>query len=409
MITTVVVGGLLLAAASVSSAQDRASHDATSHDSTSHDATIHEPPSTTQWTWRGEGHVVFGFNAQERKFRDFHAWESQNWFMADGQRVAGAGTLSLLSMFSLEPFTERAIGSPQVFQTGETFRGAPLIDYQHPHDLFMGLGAQYEHRAGQATIVAGLHAVGSPAIGPTAFMHRPSAIDNPQAPQAHHYSDSTHITPGVVTGGVGLGAWKAEGSWFHGREPDERRTDIDVGALDSWSARLSWTRNRWSAQASGAPLTLPELTSPYDAQRITASLSYASSRDRPRVAWLALFGQNREVHGNFEAYLLEDTVRPTSGHSVFLRAESVAKDILNAGFHPRGVFHRHRQSQVGALTAGYVRDLGRTRLGPLGAGADATGYLVPANLRDSYGSPISIHVFVRLHMSPVSPATHERH
>ena len=39
------------------------------------------------------------------------------------------------------------IGSPQVFQTGEMFRDAPLIDYQHPHDLVMGLGAEYRRTA----------------------------------------------------------------------------------------------------------------------------------------------------------------------------------------------------------------------------------------------------------------------
>jgi hypothetical protein len=72
---------------------------------------------------------------------------------------------------------------------------------------------------------------------------------------------------------------------------------------------------------------------------------------------------------------------------------SVAKDILDVGFHPRGVFHRHRQSQVGALTAGYVRDLLRTR--SFGVGADVTVYAVPANLKESYGSPTSFHVFVR--------------
>lgn len=31
------------------------------------------------------------------------------------------------------------LGSPQVFQTGETFNDAPLIDYRHPHDLIMNL------------------------------------------------------------------------------------------------------------------------------------------------------------------------------------------------------------------------------------------------------------------------------
>ena len=47
------------------------------------------------------------------------------------------------AMVSLEPFTIQPLGSPQVFQTGETYRRAPLIDYQHPHDLFMQLGVRW--------------------------------------------------------------------------------------------------------------------------------------------------------------------------------------------------------------------------------------------------------------------------
>jgi hypothetical protein len=73
----------------------------------------------------------------------------------------------------------------------------------------------------------------------------------------------------------------------------------------------------------------------------------------------------------------------------------VAKDILDAGFHPRGVFHRHRQSQVGALTIGYVREVLQRRMGSFGVGGDITGYSVPANLKESYGNPLSFHVFVR--------------
>jgi hypothetical protein len=80
---------------------------------------------------------------------------------------------------------------------------------------------------------------------------------------------------------------------------------------------------------------------------------------------------------------------------VFTRAESVAKDILDAGFHPPGTFHRHRQSQVGALTVGYVRDLWTMPDARIGIGGDVTGYLVPDNLREAYGSPASFHVFLR--------------
>ena len=84
------------------------------------------------WTWTTDANVFFGYNYQERKFTDIWAWESQNWFMLAGQRTLGVGRLSVDGMISLEPFTLQAIGSPQVFQTGETFNGGALVDYQHP-------------------------------------------------------------------------------------------------------------------------------------------------------------------------------------------------------------------------------------------------------------------------------------
>ncbi|PYR54649.1 MAG: hypothetical protein DMF91_26285, partial [Acidobacteria bacterium] len=74
-----------------------------------------EPPT---WTWTTDANVFFSYNYQHRLFRDFSVWESQNWFMLAGQRPLASGTVSLEGMISLEPFTLKAIGSPQVFQTG---------------------------------------------------------------------------------------------------------------------------------------------------------------------------------------------------------------------------------------------------------------------------------------------------
>ena len=351
--------------------------------------------ATPEWQWTVDSTAFFGFNYQYRKFRDFNAWESQNWLMATGRRSASRGMLVVSSMLSLEALTLRDIGSPQVFQTGETFRRAPLIDYQHPHDLFMGLGAQYSRPLGRVTVTGGLDVVGSPTLGPAAFMHRASASENPQAPLSHHYMDSTHITPGVLRGGLTVGEWGAEASWFRGREPDENRLDIDLGALDSTAARVSWTRGPWYAQVSGALLTEPEALAPYDAKKISASLAYTIGDENRSVAWMAAVGQNREIHGNLEAYMFEATLRMSPATTMYTRIESVAKSILDAGFHPASAFHRHRQSQVGALTIGYVRDVLRTRAGGFGAGADVTGYLVPANLKVPYGSPVSFHLFLR--------------
>jgi hypothetical protein len=73
------------------------------------------------WRWDARGNVFFGLNDQERKFTDFRTIESQNWAMGTGAHKVGAGQLTLSSMLSLEPLTLKNIGSPQVFQTGETF------------------------------------------------------------------------------------------------------------------------------------------------------------------------------------------------------------------------------------------------------------------------------------------------
>jgi hypothetical protein len=71
-------------------------------------------------------------------------------------------------------------------------------------------------------------------------MHRPSAAENPQSPLVHHHLDSVHITPGVITVGLQRAAFGVDSSLFRGREPDEQRTDIDFGPLDSWSIRGTW-------------------------------------------------------------------------------------------------------------------------------------------------------------------------
>lgn len=347
------------------------------------------------WQWDGDARAFFGFNHQDRKFRDFSVWESQNWFLGTGVRPVGRGRLRLVGMLSLEPLTVRDIGSPQAFQTGETYRGGPLIDYQHPHDLLMALGGDVGMPIGGATVRVGVDLVGSPSLGPPVFMHRPSADANPQAPLSHHHLDATHITPGVVRGAVEARGWTIEGSWFRGREPDENRTDLDLGALDSQALRLSWSRGSWSAQVSGGWLTMPELVTPYDATRLTASVSFERRSERGGLAWLLAFGQNREIHGNLEAYLFEASWRLARRHTLFTRVESVAKDILDVGFHPVNTFHRHRQSQVGAATVGYVREVVRSRAGAVGIGGDITGYVVPPNLRESYGAPVSIHAFLR--------------
>jgi hypothetical protein len=310
-------------------------------------------------------------------------------------------------MLSFEPFTIQDIGSPQVFQTGETFQQAPLVDYQHPHDLLMGLGAVYERPAGPFHTFVDVAVVGSPSIGPPPFMHRPSAAENPAVPLGHHMMDSTHITAGVVKAGIGRGGLRIEGSWFQGLEPDENRTDIDLGPLDSWAVRGSWRRGAWDAQISGAHLTTPEWLEPFtDMTKLSASIGFA--RPDGRLAALAVWGQNREIHGVLDAYLFEATLRPRLRDAIYTRAEWTTKNIVSVGGrHPPGFRHFHPLSKVGALTLGYVRDVRVARDGRYGIGADATVYRVPGNLRENYGtSPLSFHVFLRYRPLRTAPHSH---
>ena len=55
----------------------------------------------------------------------------------------------LRGMVSLEPATVTDRRYPLLFQTGETAFGKPIVDGQHPHDLFMELSVQYAHPLGR--------------------------------------------------------------------------------------------------------------------------------------------------------------------------------------------------------------------------------------------------------------------
>ena len=132
--------------------------------------------------------------------------DAPNWFMAMFSHPLGDSTqFGSRLMMSLDPLTEGGRGYPLLFQTGEAWNGEALHDRQHPHDLFdelsFSLSQKFEHDL-SAYIYFGYP--GEPALGPPAFMHRPSAMDDPDAPIGHHWQDSTHITFGVATLGAAV-------------------------------------------------------------------------------------------------------------------------------------------------------------------------------------------------------------
>src|SRR6185312_3854762 len=257
---------------------------------------------------------VVGINSQGGP-RGTTTAESANWFMPMAYHKLGNGTLQLRGMISLEPFTFPPGGSPLLFQTSETYKSKPIIDRQHPHDLFMELSAQYTLPLGErGTWFTYFGYPGEPALGPVAFPHRLSASENPSATLGHHLQDSTHISFGVFTTGFTYRWFKFEGSIFNGREPDQNRYDFDSHKWNSRAVRLSIAPNRnWSLQLSHGFLRSPEAQEPStDIRRTTASLQYNQPLKRGNWATAFVWGRNHtsdagEIH-NLNGYTFESTV-----------------------------------------------------------------------------------------------------
>ncbi len=346
------------------------------------------------------GVARLSYNHQGGRSGD-NAFESSNWNMFHLAHDLGRGRLSLMAMNSLEPWTFEKLGSPELFQTGESFRGRPLVDHQHPHDFFMNLSATYRLPfASDGAAWIQLAPVGEPVIGPTAFMHRASSGENPTAPLGHHWQDSTHIAFNVATLGAGWKAVSVEGSVFHGAEPDEHRSNIEGGSIDSAAGRVKLSLPAgWSAQVSHAFLHEPEAAEPGDLHRTTASLHYGAEGDRPFAATL-LWGRNDEVHGVSDSVLLEAAYQLTRSDQIYGRAEWVQKDrrlLEFKGAEVTPAIALPRTADIGALTVGYLRDFLLARALRVGAGADLTAYSFPSGLERVYGSsPVSYHVFLRV-------------
>ena len=318
---------------------------------------------------------------------------STSMLMLSGERRTDWGRIQLKSMLSLEP-TMSARGYPSLFSTGETANGEALVDRQHPHDLFMELAGRVDVDVAEGTSVF-LYGgpVGEPALGPSAFMHRGSAANNPEPPIAHHWFDSTHITYGVVTAGVSSRLWQLEASAFRGEEPDEERWGIETPRLDSWSVRASLTPSaNWAFQASYGELHQPEALHPgEDERRFTASAHFSNRRLATMIAFSA---KDRVPGDTLTAWLGEANYELDGRNALFGRIENVANDEL---FPDHADPLHDRAFRVTKLQAGYARHIPLTGPLTLTLGASGAAYLKPDALDAAYGdNPLGYTLFAKL-------------
>jgi len=344
--------------------------------------------------WHGMANLVYDDQGGPRGATKIF---SNSMLMFMGRREVQGGALGVRVMISADALMGKD-GYPELFQTGETADGVhPLIDRQHPHDLLVEAAATYSlNLSAQSAVFAYAGIAGEPALGPPAFMHRFSGLDNPEAPLSHHWLDSTHITYGVATAGYVWDRVKLEASAFNGREPDQNRYDVELRRFDSYSARLSFNPlPDVSLQVSYGRLASPEQLEPNVAvRRSTASVSYNRMLTGAQWQTTVAFGRNDPQPGtSSDAWLLESALILADMHTLFGRAEHVAKNELFLPGQPLygGTF------TINSLSLGYIYDFTHLAQSRIGIGGLVTLYRYSSTLDATYGDgPVSTMLFLRI-------------
>jgi hypothetical protein len=350
------------------------------------------------WQFMQDGLVFAEFNHQGGP-RGGNEFVAPNWWMGMASRDTFHGRLTFTGMLSLDPATVGKEGYREIFQTGEELEGRPLIDRQHPHDVFMQLAAVWRVPLNQSTGITLAGApVGEPTLGPVAFMHRQSAADNPTAPLGHHTFDSTHIAFGVVAAALDYKRLVIEASLFNGREPDDDRWDFDFGRLDSFAGRVWFRPNeQWELQGSSGHLERPEELEPGNVVRSTVSASWTLRNDAAFSSVTAGYGRNDTDHGSRNAFFIEGS-RHAGMNTFYGRLEALQVETLLLQTGEVGEDDSACvKDPVFAFTVGAVRDFLAWRGFEGGIGADLSFYGVPGALRPYYSShPVSFHLYFRL-------------
>jgi hypothetical protein len=358
-----------------------------------------------KWMYMLHGNLYVRYNKQDigdKGTRGDEQWDVPDMLMAAGQRPVGRkGLFHFSTMFSLDALFTGQRGYPLLFQSGESAHGVPLVDRQHPHDLFSELSVSYAYsfnKKSDAYLYLGYP--GEPALGATTFMHRASGMDNPDAPIGHHWVDATHITFGVATLGYRLGKLKAEGSLFTGREPDENRYDFDPPRFDSRSARLWFNPNAsWSLQVSHGLIKSPEALHPdEDVYRTTASASYSEAFGGERFLNITgLWGMNKQRdHEGEHAALLEAAWR-ANRLVIYSRYEWVQKSVEELNL-DEAIFGHNTRFAVNAFTLGAGYDILRSGSIRTALGTQFSVFHSDAQLEPLYGkNPMAWEAYLRFY------------
>ena len=327
--------------------------------------------------------------------RGSYQFGSVNWVMAVASHPLAGGALRVRAMASADPWTVGARGYPELLQVAEPYHGDLVTDRQHPHDLLSEAAAEFE-RALASDLALSLYAgpVGEPALGPVAYMHRPSAADDPIAPLGHHLQDVTHTSFGVITLGAFTRSVKVEASAFNGAHPDDDRANIDPVRLDSYGGRVTVNPGRdWSLAGWFGHIAAQSGAHTHDAvDRLGLSLMHARNGWSSTLIW----GADVDAGQLRNSVLLESETRLNGRDALFGRAEYVrrtAQDLALVG-------SVSPELNIGAVTLGLSRRVARFRAVVLRLTAQGTVRVLPEELSLFYGSRNPLGVAISLNVRP---------
>lgn len=359
------------------------------------------------WMYMLHGNAFLRYTKQDifdEGSRGAEKFGSTNWVMGMAEtRIGKKGVLRFSAMLSFEALTVGGAGYPLLFQSGETWNGQPLVDHQHPHDLFSELSVSYKHAFSEdISAFAYFGYPGEPALGPVAFMHRPSGIYNSNTPLGHHWQDATHVTFGVATLGFQYKDLKLEGSLFTGTEPDEERYGFDKPRFNSQSMRVSYnpTQN-WSLQISHAWLNDVHSIGPRaDMERTTASVVHAVPLGKNSfLNTTAVWGNNKSVDGHHPSShsILLESALTLDKTSIYGRYEWVEKSteelVLDENSYEHGTLF-----PVNAISLGVQQKVFSRWNTNFSLGVQGRLYLAPDGLEKLYGeTPVGALVYLRIY------------
>ncbi|GAB2541529.1 hypothetical protein [Spirosoma aerophilum] len=377
-------------------------------------------PTPSGWSFMLHYAIYLRYTSQNSNNPDRRGRGEQfgapNWFMGMAQRKVGKrGLFQVRAMLSLDPLTVGNGGYPLLFQTGESYKGQPLIDKQHPHDLVSELSVSYSHAFSKDVDLFGYVGYpGEPALGPPAFMHRISAFNNPDAPLSHHWQDATHILFGVATAGIRYKWARLEASTFTGREPDEHRYNFDKPTFNSYSYRLSINPSpSLAVQFSQGFLHSPEEAHPEEnITRTTASILHSKGLGPDSyVTSSFVWGRNSHDGSGENSYLAESSLQKDKV-AFYGRYENVSKSAEELSLYnptaggESGQMAHNKMFTINNLTLGVNYRIAQQLRSDVVLGAQVTTSLPDKSLQAFYGkTPVSGQIYLRLSPSLMSMRT----